>query len=60
MPWAMETKAGFGWAIAVVIAFLISLVAMAGWYGSALRTPAFLLLPLVVYLGFLGWVNRVK
>ena len=60
MPWAMETKAGFGWAIAVVLVFLVVAIAMSGVLGSAARTPAMLLIPILVYIGFLAWVNRVK
>ena len=60
MPWAMETKTGFGWATVVVVLFLVSVAAMAGGYGSGLMTPAMLLLPIIVYIGFLAWVNRAK
>ena len=60
MPWTMETKAGFGWATAVVLVFLVSVAGMAGGFGSALRTPALLIPPVLVYFGFLAWINRVK
>ena len=60
MPWAMETRMGFVWAILVALLFLLAVVAMAGLLGSALRTPAILLIPIVVYIGFLAWVNRVN
>jgi len=60
MAWGKETKSGFGWSVAVVIVFLVAIVGMTGVYGSALRTPAMLILPLLAYIGFLAWVRRVK
>ena len=60
MAWGMEMKSGFGWSVAVVIVFLVAIAGMAGVYGSALRTPAMLILPLLAYIGFLAWVRRVK
>ena len=60
MPWAMETKAGFGWGIVVVLVFLFVVIAMSGVIGSAVRSPALLIIPILVYIGFMAWVNRVK
>lgn len=56
MPWAMETKAGFGWAVVITIIFLVSTWAMITYH-----SPALLLVPIIAfYAGFMGWVNRVK
>ena len=55
MSWSMETKRGYAWATAVVVVFLGSIWAMA-----AIDTVAFLVLPVLTYVGFLAWVNRVK
>ena len=56
MPWAMETKAGFGWATLVTIIFLLSI-----WGMVVSRNPVFLLVPIVAFFGgFMAWVNRVK
>ena len=55
MPWAMETKAGFGWATAITILFLASIWAMVTY-----KNPAPLLIPILAYLGFLAWIGRVK
>ena len=54
-PWTAETKAGFGWALAVVDVFIGSVWAMVVY-----RNPALLVIPILLYLGFLAWVNRVK
>ena len=55
MPWAMETKMGFGWATAITVLFLPSI-----WAMVAFRNLAPLLIPVITYLSFLAWVNRVK
>jgi len=60
MAWTMETKMGFVWATVVVLLFLVAIAAMGGGFGSAFRTPGWLLLPFAAYIGFLGWINRVK
>ncbi|MGQ0798127.1 MAG: hypothetical protein ACT4OI_09765 [Methanobacteriota archaeon] len=55
MPWAMETKAGFGWAIAVTLVFLGTI-----WAIREFRSLAVLVVPVVVYLAFFAWLGRVK
>ena len=55
MPWAKETKLGFGWAAVVVVIFIGSIWAMVTY-----TTPAPLIIPVLAYLGFLAWVNRVR
>ncbi len=55
MAWAMETKMGFGWATGIVVLFLLSI-----WAMVVSQNLAPLLLPVLAYLGFLAWVNRVK
>ena len=60
MAWTKETKAGFAWATVVVLLFLVAVAAMGGAFGSLLRTPGWLFLPFAAYIGFLGWINRVK
>lgn len=55
MPWAMETRAGFVWATLLVLIFLGS-----SWAMVATESPALLIVPVLVYIGFLAWVNRVK
>ena len=55
MPWSMETKRGYAWAAGVVIVFLASI-----WAAVTYKTVAFVVLPVLTYMGFLAWVNRVK
>ena len=60
MAWTKETKAGFAWAAVVVLLFLVAVAAMGGAFGSAFRTVGWLFLPLAAFIGFFGWINRVK
>ncbi len=60
MAWTRETKMGFAWATVVVLLFLVAVAAMGGAFGSAFRTPGWLLLPTAAFIGFLGMINRVK
>ncbi len=53
--WAKETKMGFGWATLVVVVLVITTAASIA-YDSA----APLILPVLIYLGFLYWINRAK
>lgn len=55
MPWAVETKMGFAWGIVIVILFLIAI-----WAMVVLGNIAPIALPIVAYIVFLAWVNRVK
>ena len=55
MPWSMETKRGYVWATAVVVVFLGSI-----WAAVTYDSVAFIVLPVLTYVGFLAWVNRVK
>ncbi len=55
MPWTMETKMGFGWATVVVVIFIAAVAA-----AKVAENPAPLVLPVLAYLGFLAWVNRVR
>lgn len=55
MPWAAETKFGFAWATGITVLFILSI-----WATAAYQTLAPLVIPVVAYFGFLGWVNRVK
>jgi len=55
VPWAYETKAGFAWAIAIVVVFLLSI-----WAMVVMHTMATLILPVAAYFGFLLWLRSVK
>ena len=60
MAWTKETKMSFAWATLIVLLFLVAVAAMGGAFGSAFRNVGWLLLPFAAYIGFLGWINRVK
>lgn len=55
MPWAAETKAGFGWATGITVLFIVSI-----WATVVYQSIAPLVIPILAFVGFLGWVNRVK
>lgn len=55
MPWAAETKMGFGWATGITILFILSI-----WATVVVRNIAPAIIPVLAYFAFLGWVNRVK
>ncbi len=55
MAWGKETKAGFGWATLIVALFLASTWAMVVY-----RSLLLLIIPVLGYIGFVAWVNRVK
>ena len=55
MPWAAETKTGFGWATGITIVFIVAI-----WATVASQSVAPLVIPVLAYVGFLAWVNRVK
>lgn len=55
MAWSFEFRAGLGWALLVLILTIVAI-----WAEIATGTLVPLLLPIAVYVGFLGWVFRVK
>jgi hypothetical protein len=55
MPWAFETKMGFVWATVITVVFILSI-----WAVVVTGNLAPVIVPIVAYFGFLGWVNRVK
>lgn len=55
MAWSFEFRAGLAWASLVAILTVIAI-----WAEVATHTLLPLLLPVVVYVGFLGWVFRIK
>lgn len=55
MAWAFEFKAGLGWALLITILTIVAI-----WAEVVMGSLLPLFLPIVVYIGFLGWVFRVK
>ena len=55
MAWSFEFKAGLGWAALISILTIVAV-----WAEFATNNLLPLLLPVVVYIGFLGWVFRIK
>ncbi len=57
MAWSYEAKTGVGWAIVILVLMLI----VVGLEISAREVLLlFLLVPIVVYIGFVAWVYRIK
>lgn len=55
MAWSFEFKTGLGWALLITILMIVAI-----WVEIAIDSLLPLLLPVVVYIGFLGWVFRIK
>lgn len=55
MAWSFEFRAGLGWALLIMILTIVAIRAE-----IATNTLVPLLLPIVAYIGFLGWVFRIK
>ncbi len=55
MAWSFEFKTGLGWAVLIAVLMFVAL------YGQRqIGNILPLLLPILVYVGFLGWVFRIK
>lgn len=53
MAWAFEFKAGLGWAAIVTLLMVIAL-----WASVQMQNIIPLLLPILVYAGFVAWVEK--
>ena len=55
MAWSFEFKAGLGWGLLITVLTIVAI-----WAEVVMGSLLPLLLPIVVYVGFLRWVFRVK
>ncbi len=55
MAWSFEFRAGLGWAVLVAAVMVAAL-----WLMRVVGNPAPVLLPIVVFFGFIGWVRGIK
>jgi len=55
LAWSFEFKTGLMWAVLVSIFMVVAL-----WLTKVVGNIAPVLIPIVVYIGFVGWVNRIK
>lgn len=55
MAWSFEFKAGLGWALLITILMVLAL-----WLQRSIGNILPLLVPIVVYIGFVAWVYRIK
>lgn len=55
MAWSFEFKAGLGWALLIAALMVVAL-----WLMRVVGNAAPVLLPIVVFFGFMGWVRRIQ
>ena len=55
MAWSFEFRAGLVWALIIAILMILAL-----WLTKQVGNIAPLLIPILVYVGWLGWVFRLK
>lgn len=55
MAWSFEFRAGLAWAVVVAALMVVAL-----WLMRVVGNPAPVLLPIAVFVGFMGWVRRIQ
>lgn len=55
MAWSFEFRMGLVWAVLITLLMVVAL-----WLTRVVGNLAPVLIPIVAFFGFMGWVNRVK
>ena len=55
MAWSFEFKMGLVWAVLITVLMVVAL-----WLTKAVGNVGPVLIPVLVFFGFVAWVNRVK